>query len=71
MRRRVSAAVCSVLMLVVAGCGSTDQPPAAQRADSDGQAIAEALQKPVEQARDAEKQIFEGAERQKRAAEQM
>lgn len=71
MRRRVSAAVCSVLMLIVAGCGSTEPQPAAQRADSDRRAIAEALQKPVEQARDAEKQIFESAERQKQAAEQM
>ncbi|NJA04511.1 MULTISPECIES: hypothetical protein [unclassified Methylomonas] len=71
MRRSARTVVCSTLMLVIAGCGSADQPPDAPRAGGDGRAVAEALQKPVEQARDAEKQIFESAERQKQAADQM
>lgn len=56
----------SGLWLAVA-CDSPSPP--ASGSDSAGKAAAEAIHKPIDQSRDAEKQIFDAADRQKQQAD--
>lgn len=58
-----------MLALCLMGCTSSKEESAAS--EQQRKQLAEAVKQPLDKARDAEKQVFEGAEQQKKQADEL
>lgn len=58
-----------MLLLPLFGCSSSEQ--ANTSSDNQNKALSNAVKEPLDKARDAEKQVFDSAEQQKKQAEDL